>query len=208
MSSRVDSPHLELKPFVHTSPPLLDLQLEQTGWLYRYYDNFGRLLYIGKSEQGDCGRNRWLKHRKEEYDRWAPQVARIFVTPCYNEAPEIHESRAIEAENPYYNRASLPYREIDKPDNKPINLQEFMAVCRREGLNWVPGWWEHTPSQRMDDPWIEDDAEWEAWNPFLHWASDCVGFSFFREYSQQLYLSAMSLPTSEQISQNVLAIAA
>lgn len=206
MSARVDAPHLELKPFVHTSPPLLDPRFEQTGWLYRYYDKYGRLLYLGKSEQGDCGRNRWSKHRKEEFENWAPDVARIFVTPCYNAPAEEHETRAIEAEKPFYNRASLPSRRIEDPENSPITMQDFMAACFRKGLNWTPGWWNHEPSKVMDDPWIEDGAEWEAWNPFTHLSANPYGL-FFREYSRQLYLQSMSLPTFEMDRQKVTVLA-
>lgn len=202
-----DRGHLNLKPYVHTSPPLLDPRFTQTGWLYRYYDAYGTLLYIGKSEQECAGRNRWLKHRQEEFHGWAPQVARIFVTPCYNEPASVHETRAIASEAPVYNRSSLPYRDVYTPAPSPVRLQQFMAACFHEGLHWTPGWWNHEPSKVLDDPWIEDGAEWEAWNPFTHLCSNPYGL-YFREYSRQLYLQAMSLPTYEMTQQKVTVLAA
>lgn len=199
-----NKPHLSLRPYIHTSPPIPRYEDMQTGWIYRYYDEYGRLLYIGQTSS-DAGRNRWYKHREEEYARWAPQVERVFVVPCYGSAPLWHEARAIASEDPFYNRSDRPYEDIDAPRSAPIPLQTFMAVCLHQGLEWIPGWWQHKPSQVLDDPWIGDGRDWgeRGGKSRVPEGDPLAGFS---EYSRDLYVSAMSLLPPEVVTQGVVPV--
>ncbi|MFE9738848.1 DUF6907 domain-containing protein [Streptomyces sp. NPDC006477] len=81
---------------------------EQTA-LYRLYDADDRLLYIGITKNLE---QRWTGHRySPTSSKWWPDVVRKAIEwhPTH-EAADAAETAAIEAEDPLYNRAKLPYR--------------------------------------------------------------------------------------------------
>jgi hypothetical protein len=73
-------------------PRISDEQAEQTGrfWVYRLFDEQGRLLYLGKT--GDSMLRRLQRHARDN-DPWWPKVdhTRTLCTPC-------DSRRAMEAE--------------------------------------------------------------------------------------------------------------
>ncbi|WP_238801823.1 MULTISPECIES: hypothetical protein [Corynebacterium] len=97
------------KPYICTSPVPSILADQHTGWLYRYYDSAGDLLYIGVTIQGDGGRDRWHHHwaARKTQEPWAVDVTTVMVVPTFREKPEVFEKSAILAENPLCNK-NLP----------------------------------------------------------------------------------------------------
>lgn len=67
--------------------------------LYRLYDNGGRLLYVGRTENL---RRRMSEHRALQ--PWAAEIDRVTRTPCASySAACLAERQAIESEHPIHN---------------------------------------------------------------------------------------------------------
>jgi hypothetical protein len=75
--------------------------LETEGYIYRFYDATGRLLYVGISSRPGT---RLAGHRRTS--AWFPQASYVVINKCENwHAADLAETKAIKEENPLYNVA-------------------------------------------------------------------------------------------------------
>ena len=198
------------KPYIYTSPVSEVLAAEHTGWLYRYYDATGDLLYIEVTIQRDGGRDRWHHHwaDKNTTSPWAVDVQTVFVTPTFGDRPEVFESQAIVAERPLCNK-NLPleartYSYVHRDRYANLGLQSFPISAYNWGLDWLPGWLGSAPETHYhEDPWITDPDADRTRNRFAVGA----GGRFVSDFSRQIYMSALMRPRDDEMQQGIRALA-
>lgn len=132
------------KPYIYTSPVPDILADQHSGWLYRYYDSTGDLLYIGVTIQQDGGRDRWHHHwaARKTQEPWAVDVTTVMVVPTFGEKPSVFEKAAILAENPLCNKnvpvEARSYRYEHRDRYKNLGLRSFLISAYSCGLDWAP----------------------------------------------------------------------
>lgn len=198
------------KPLIYTSPVLPYPHSVHTGWIYRYYDVHGRLIYIGQTTSADGGRQRWHRHysdHKKPGFEWADSVARIFVVPVYDVDPALPEGQAIASEKPPANfRLDARHRAEGLFDTyQRLDLRSFMGRAYREGLQWIPGWVCSRAMPYIADPWVLDlDDDPTSINPLsvitAHMRTD-LHMRTLSDYSRSVYLGALSDPALVEIEQ-------
>lgn len=92
-------------------------------FVYRFYDDAGRLLYVGVALSPA---SRWQQHERRD---WWPEVARIEAArlPLRTDALA-EEHRAIHSEHPLHNVHAGTTPDMDRPRKKPPEFTEADRV--------------------------------------------------------------------------------